>query len=523
MSSPQSDLTWMSSSELDELEAAIDVEEQFPVWQNSWTPINLSPQSATAALAFLPSSPADVDDDEAPSLSASHFREAVLSSALRIKQGRRGRKRKAPSTSPSSARKKRGVNASSKNDQNSAMLPDGNRLPPARTTRAVEKANSRRAESDDSLLPIRLNKLNIAASGHKRTSSEAFFADIEDLRAKKTLVMRGVGNGTASVATLLTEQQQEARMEPLRPRKKYHFSGADASNKDDREDHFNHDYTDVENFLETGNALAAKAIYPTPSPGRPETSTTLKLASSHTYASATVTHKPPMKPFIGTFLSAASLKATLPSGPLATFSALHPLPICFRIGEALRYVSSTFSSSRPTTPARAGTSFRTSNSTSLSLEIYAVMHSIHDNVASRTVTLADLFFPDRPPYLTGTIATQTTSGATIPASFPIFPKGALVRVATQISLRLASSISAAQGTSAPITWSSSSRVNTSASAAQKYDINVLRIDRSDWGEIQRVKTILDGTSGALAPAQSIPPVSTTGPVHQAEVAGRTVL
>ncbi|OAP62078.1 hypothetical protein AYL99_04281 [Fonsecaea erecta] len=531
MSSPPSALGWVSSSNWDEPQAVIEVEAKLPVWQNSWTPINPLPTSTIAALPALPPPPSDINDSEESFISASLLREAILDSALRLEQRRRGRTRKALSAVLLSLRRaKRVTYVSSGDASKGAMLLNGNKKTPPKKPRAVGKPYNRQFEIDQSLMPIARTTFNIVASGHKRTSSEAFSTDVETFVAKKMLTMRGMGQGTTSVATgvFMAQEQHTTPMKPTQPDTKRHFAAVDASNRDNQEDLFDDDdFADIENFLEAEKTLVARTTYPTPTSSRPETFRALKTPSSPTEANVTA----PMKPVIGPLPSLAS-----PTGLPTNCSALHPFPICLGIGEALRHVSLAFSSSPPATPARAGTGFWITTTTSLNLEIYAVVHTTRTMGASRTVTLADLYFPDRPPYLTGTTVPQPASGAaTGPAFSQRFPDRSLVRVFAQISPKpVFSGALTALGTNAPQISSWSPGVNTlPVTAAEKHDVDVivLSIRRSDWEEIQRVKDICDRASGALTTTTTstttpgMASVSTTTRGHsqqaKAEVAGKT--
>ncbi|KIW99200.1 uncharacterized protein Z519_00863 [Cladophialophora bantiana CBS 173.52] len=490
MSSPPSELSWVSSSELNELESAVDVQAKLTVWQNNWTPINPPSEPVAAALPSRSSSQSDIDDSEGFSPFASHVRERILCSALRIKERLRAtKKRKAP-TPPSS--RKRLATSSSEYAQHSVMLPDEKQNLSAKAFGADELSSPLRHETHESLLPIGLNKLNIAAAGRKRTSSETFAADTEDLPVKKALVMRSAAKGAVPVA-------------------------ADASSKDNQdEDLFNDDSIDIENFLEAERALAAKTTHPYPtatSAQRLEPYKSPEKAPSAMKAISTAwTPKASMKPLVRSFLPPSrSSVATSSTGPLAVFSPLYPLPICFRIAEARRYVSFTFSSLGPTAPAQTEASNETSsNPMFLGLHIYAILHSTQDTGTIGTVTLADMFFPDQPPYLTGALVPQATSAMTRSAPSPrSLPNvGSVVRATVRISQRSTFDALAALTTNALVPSSSSSpgvhKTFLPAAAAGKYSVTFLRIDPSDWNEIQRVKTFLEQASSAMTPAQSIP-------------------
>ncbi|EXJ76419.1 uncharacterized protein A1O5_00927 [Cladophialophora psammophila CBS 110553] len=467
--------------------------------QNNWTPINPPSEPVAAALPSPSSSQSDIDDSEGPSPFASHLREEILGSAGRIKERLRAAKKRKVPTPPSSARKKRLATSSSAYAQHSVMLPEEKRNLSAKAFGAAELSSPLRFETNESLLPIGLNKLNIAAAGYKRTSSEAFHAETEDLPVKKALVMRRAAKSALPVA-------------------------ADASSKHNQdEDLFNDDSIDIDTFLEAEKVLAAKPTHPYPNTTparRPEPYKSPEKASSAMKAIPTTwTPKAPMKPFVRPFLPPPpSSVATSSTGPLAVFSTLHPLPICFRIAEARRYVSFTFSSLRPTAPAQTEANNKTSsNPMFLGLEIYAILHSTQDTGAIRTVTLADMFFPDRPPYLTGALVPQATSTLMRPAPSPgSLPNvGSVVRATVRISQQSTFDAVAAVTTNALVSSSSSSPgVNKTflpAAAAGKYNVTFLRINPSDWNEIQRVKTILEQASSAMAPAQSVPlKQSTTG-------------
>ena len=174
------ELSWPSSSELDELAIYVGSKDESEVWyvtkqqlspeltqnrQNSWTPVNPPSKRIMVASALPPLISVD-DEDEQPSLLASRHREAILCSAERIKLSTKSRKRKASLSSPSGARKKRAVGVTN-------VIPSKQIAKPENVT-VVRKQKSERSghtvpatpqkKKDNCLLPTPPSSLNIQST-----------------------------------------------------------------------------------------------------------------------------------------------------------------------------------------------------------------------------------------------------------------------------------------------------------------------------------------------------------------------
>ncbi|OAL38527.1 hypothetical protein AYO20_02176 [Fonsecaea nubica] len=408
----------------------------------------------TANLSSPPSSQSDIDDGEVPSVLASHLRNRILSSALRIKQGRKGRKRTTTIfTSPPTRYHFELVWPGY--DLNSTMLADEDDKPFTRIARPVERTSLNRLKAQEGILPICPSGLNMTVTGHKRTSPEAFFDSTEEPPAKKILAMTQGGKASVSVAA--------------------------------------------------ENALITRVIYPASTLAGVGSSLFLKAQSTPTQISEMMRQEPPMEPFMDPFPLPTMLTMATPTGPFTQF-----LAISFRVEAALRYVSSIFSS-RSTTPFYGVKSFEPSTPALLNLQIFAVVDATEKNGVRNTISLADLFFPDRPPYLTGTIGPHTTSQTLDPASYMTLPKGTFVRVIVSISLTQVSNGLAASGRSAPLMPLPNPGVNTPMPGRDTYNISILNINCSNWDEVQLMKRILDSKPGAVPSSPPVvPPSISTG-------------
>ncbi|KAH0841691.1 hypothetical protein FOPE_06861 [Fonsecaea pedrosoi] len=453
MSSPSSGTSWSFSSELDEIKVVAEAEPQYPVRHNGWTHVNLPPMSVTANLSSTPSSQSDIDDGEVPSVLASHLRARILSSALRVKQDRKGRKRTtAIFTSPPTRYHFELVWPGDYLD--STMPADEDEKPCTRITRPVKRTSLNRHKAQDGILPICPSGLKMTVTGHKRTSSEAFFDSTEEPSAKKTLAMTQGGKASVCVAA--------------------------------------------------EKALITRVIYPASTLAGVGSSLFLNAQSTPTKVSEMMRQEPPMEPFMDPFPLPTTLSMATPTEPVTQF-----LAISFRVEAALRYVSSIFSS-RSTTPFYGVKNSEPRTPTLMNLQIFAVVDATEKNGVTNTISLADLFFPDCPPYLTGTIGPQTTSQTMDPASYMTLHKGTFVRVIVSISLTQVSNGLAAPGRGARLMSWPNSGVNTPIPGRDSYNISILNINYSNWGEVQLMMRILDSKPGTVpfSPPVVSPSIST---------------
>jgi hypothetical protein len=204
-----------------------------------------------------------------------------------------------------------------------------------------------------------------------------------------------------------------------------------------------------------------------------------------------------MKPFIRPFVPLASSSDTSPAGSIV--SPLHRSPTCFRIAEALRYISSTFS---------GGTNIIKA----LNLEVYAYLHGRVEIEGVSTITLKDVFFPAQPPYLYATAKETTMTllqrGGSSSLFFPETLKAVLVRAVVQVTPNSTTKQPSAFLTE---TLPLPPMLNHLAS---KCTFTALKIEQTDWDEIQRVKDILDEKS-----SQESTSAGKTTPLTQGNASG----
>jgi hypothetical protein len=196
----------------------------------------------------------------------------------------------------------------------------------------------------------------------------------------------------------------------------------------------------------------------------------LDRVSKTTTASVSSSKPPPdMKPF----LRSAKYPTKTPDKPIEIsqqiFSAEYRIQTCFRIAEALRQIHSLNNSDEK--------SF-------LRLEIYALLPVNYEyqppNIPLR---LADLFFPDRPPYLLASItqATVYKSASSNKEQSVLSPRGA--QNADRVPVH--AMVMATRKADYPsITASPSGILNS-------FHLEVLQVKETSWETIREVRKILD--------------------------------
>ena len=189
--------------------------------------------------------------------------------------------------------------------------------------------------------------------------------------------------------------------------------------------------------------------------------------------SATMTPPTPsriLKPFMRQAPAAQSF-ARLQQLP--SLKAEHRIITCFRIAEVLR-LQSTLSESAPL----AG----------VTIELYAKVTSISRNGATQHLQLADLFFPDRPPYLDatcelgeeGTIFDDDVRNLTTPK-----PTAAGMKSNAFRNRKMGSKLCRT------IVQVKQKQVAASSPRKQAADVKVLSIWETDWEDVERVRGIVD--------------------------------
>ncbi|OCT46315.1 hypothetical protein CLCR_01174 [Cladophialophora carrionii] len=505
MSLPSSELSWLSSDEIEALQAEIELDEESSDLQplevavtkdrpNTWTPINQT-NSANVAPSS-PSSPQQDADEEEQSASASCRRRAILDSADRMYETKTARKRQSLTASPPYIRKKGAAGVGSEDADHPSGVAQ-HRKPLNERPRAARQPKAAQLQITDSLIPIRSSKLNATSAAEKRAYSRAFDPETETRPAKKVLAMRVAStpakqSDTDSVAKGKTEASRVLNSWTNTKRRSIDIENTVQAEHEDSEDLFDNDDTCVEEFLEAEKALFAESSVPLTS--STNTATIPDFDKKHKApdkpSPSSNTGQSPMKPFIRPFTPLPVSQDTSPTGSIVSPS--HRRPICFRIAEALRYISSTFVS----TPITPTTSVRT-----LGLEVYAILHSSSSSSSSSTddetsgpieVVLADIFFPHRPPYLSATTTRKasmvaTTSRKHQPPSQHLLKKlqGNLVCAVVQVTPPSSNTPPAALPGRLAIT-------PATPPLAGKYTNTVLKIEHTDWDEIRRAKDILDG-------------------------------
>jgi hypothetical protein len=397
------------------------------------------------------------------------------------------RKRKSLTASPPYTRKKGAVNVVSEDAEHSNGLQQlQHKKPPTKRPRVTRKPKAAQFEITDNLIPIRSSRLNATSAAEKRTSSQAFGSGAETRPAKKILAM---GVESTPARQFDTDSDAKEETEAVRDvstgNTKQHFSDIEntmQAENEDSEDLFDNDDTCLEEFLEAEKALFAET-FAAPFPSSSKAADTPEANGKHQTLDkpplSRRTRQPPMRPFIRPFAPLPSTQDTSPTGSIV--SPLHRSPVCFRIAEALRYISSAFVSALPTpTPVKT-----------LSLEVYGILHSSkEDNGISGTIimTLADIFFPHRPPYLTATtrkaITVLATSRKDKSTASHLMQKlqGNLICAVIQVT----------PASNTPPVARSRNPVSPMTPLARKYTTTLLRIEETDWDEIQRSKDILEG-------------------------------
>lgn len=194
---------------------------------------------------------------------------------------------------------------------------------------------------------------------------------------------------------------------------------------------------------------------------------------------------PPMKPFVRPFHPLPSSQDTSPASSIV--SGVHRPPVCFRIAEPLRYISSTFfSGGFP--PVKF-----------LYIDMYAKLSAT--NIRRETLrrvnefTLTDIFFPDRPPYLIATATAMTASSNfhNMQGGFFTHIVGGLVYVLLRVEPK--DPIGKPQFN--PTTF------------MNHCNVMVSRVERADWDQIQRTKKICDEVSPSGPANSEIPPPNTS--------------
>ena len=415
----------------------------------------------------------DLEIYELASASASLHREAILASADRMYVTKTARKRKSVATSPPSPRKKRAVTVN-REEASNTIVPLEDKNSSSKKPRVPRLAKNAQSQLTDSLMPIRSSRLNTAPTAQKRTASQAFPFEMDTAPAKRQFAL-GLGhvpeeNGMSVVGATNADAMKHGKV-----RSKVKHS-SDIENLlrfdlEDSDDLFDNDESMIEAFFEAEKSLAAETTTSTTSlygPHSKKQASEKAITPSHNKPHTSPLS--PMKPFLRPFVPLASTTDTSASGSIV--SPLHRSPTCFRIAEALRYISAALFAGTTTIKA-------------LNLEVYGYLHDSAEDAGIMSIMLADIFFPGKPPYLNATAKVSTitlSQKGNSSASLCIESlRGTLVRTVVQVT----PSPSLANPMGVLPSSSPQDRL------AGKCTVTVLKVEQTDWNEIRRVKAILD--------------------------------
>ena len=325
-----------------------------------------------------------------------------------------------------------------------------------------------------SLMPIRSSKLNTASTARKRTASQAFPNEMDTAPAKRLFAL-GLGHVPEEDVMSVVGAKNADAIKQGKGRSEVKNS-SDTENLlrfdlEDSDDLFDNDDSVIEAFLEAERTLAVETTTSTTSLYGPHSKK--KVSEKAITPSQNKPHTSPlspMKPFLRPFVPLASTTDTSASGSIV--SPLHRSPTCFRIAEALRHVSAAFFAGTTTIKA-------------LNLEVYGYLHDSAEDADIMSIMLADIFFPGKPPYLNATAKASTITlsqkGNSSASLFLESLRGTLLRTVVQVTPN--PSLANPMGV-----LPSSSRQDR---LAGKCTVTVLKVEQTDWNEIQRVKAILD--------------------------------
>ena len=424
----------------------------------------------------------EADSSERPSKYAINFRDAVLASADRMYETKTARKRKALITLPPSPRKKRGISVRRDDAANDITVSGDNEPLPTKPRTPLEPKASK-PQLDENLLPIRPSKLNSTLPTTKRTSSQALATGMETPPAKKVLTTMGgspsvsfSGHGSTNKADAVNGQKGNSAMQHNPD-----FETFIPVDNEDSEDIFDNDDTYVEDFLEAERNLTVKNVSTSTKISAGDALVSSPLEKSRISPSVKVEPYPqsPIKPFVRRFVPLASSSDTSPTGSIV--SPLHRSPTCFRIAEALKHISSAFCTGE--------TSFK-----ALNIEVYAYLHTSTEHDGFISIKLTDIFFPGKPPYLDATARKATLApaqgqrGAILFSPFLDSLKRNLVRAVVQVT---PNSIARS-----PLATGTPSSPSTPSLVAGMCTLTALKIEGTNWTEIQRVKDILSEKSSS---------------------------
>nr|KAK5443200.1 hypothetical protein LTR18_005878 [Exophiala xenobiotica] len=440
--------SFTSLAGVEELEKVNNMNQAPQVWPNNWTPVNRACKTFTATYPSPPLSEPG-NENNIPSPFASPFREFILSSAEKMKQTSTTRKRKATSPLPITTRKKRATESALKNNNvEVAKSPTLNSKPTnhEESNRTGQEMARTTQSGDTTLMPTSQNKLNMQSS-----------------------------SATLDLTTtdLFDRSPVQFNVYPANP------NGRNNNENPHDDDLFNDDDSDIADLLAAEAELAKEqkgsTHHKTPNDKNSSfksllTQFNLGQVSKTTTASVSSSKPPPdMKPFLRSVKYPTKIQDKPIEISQQIFSAEYRIPTCFRIAEALRQIHSLNNLDER--------SF-------LRLEIYALLPVNYEfQPPNMPLRFADLFFPDRPPYLIASItqATVYKSASTDKEQSVLSPRPA--QNADRVPVHAL--VLATKKADYPSITASPSGI------LDKFNLEVLQVKETSWDSIREVRKILD--------------------------------
>ncbi|KAK5217192.1 hypothetical protein LTR99_006195 [Exophiala xenobiotica] len=421
------------------------------VWPNNWTPVNRACKTFTATSPSPPLSEPG-NENNIPSPFASPLREFILSSAEKMKQTSTARKRKATSPLPITTRKKRATESSLKN--NNVELAKSPKL----NSKSANHGKSNRAgqemaritqSGDTSLMPTSQNKLNM----------QSFSATLD-----------------LTTTDLFDRSPFQFNVYPAKPL--VVANGRNNNENPDDDDLFDDDDSEIADLLAAEAELAKEQKDSTHEAPNDKSSSFKSLLTqfnlgqvSKTTTVSVSSSKPPpdMKPFLRSVKYPTKIQDKPIEISQQIFSAEYRIPTCFRIAEALRQIHSLNNSDEK--------SF-------LRLEIYALLPVNYEyQPPNMPLRFADLFFPDRPPYL---IASTTQA--------MVYKSVSTDKEQSVLSPRPAQNADRVPVHALVLATKKADYPSITASPSgilDKFNLEVLQVKETSWDSIREVRKILD--------------------------------
>lgn len=438
------------------------------------------------------------DDEESqpeqPSVPASHLRDKVLKSSLRMDHQGKSRKRTAPD--PSNPPKMRSSTAKNAQGTETANGPsEAKKIASTKSTPAPRKGRAPTTPTADlPATPQPAQVMKPARTG-KRKAQEAFSSNTEDRVVEMSSTTKKPQKRVRlSKATSITEKLCAQIKDPderavVGQKQEEHIDEGDLLVDDD---------SHVADLLEAEKTLSTKKQPRARGPARPRKRRPSYLEGPPSRAESP---EPPMQPFVRDFNPLPSP----PYSPVAQIPEISPferVPSCFRIAEAMRHLASHVTVNEVNMDQTPNANVCRKP---LLLEIFAFVNSSEPEAAnSGEIKFADLFFPSRPPYLSATLTNNTTVRPET-ASSASFSEGDMIRIIAEAGPTPAESKQGPPGAS---------------HHAKKYHLKILLIEKTTWESVHHLKNILDAElkakelAAAAAQEPIVEPVASPEPSAQ---------